>query len=84
MQRMVSAMSTNQTNTQQPPEQRYSQQLEQLAAMGFLNREANLQGIVFSISILIFFFHKINSFRVLTKPVQILERKKIFFSETDN
>lgn len=41
---MVSAMSNNQTNTSQPPEQRYSQQLEQLAAMGFLNREANLQG----------------------------------------
>jgi hypothetical protein len=45
MQRMMAAMSNNQTNTQQPPEQRYSQQLEQLAAMGFLNREANLQGI---------------------------------------
>lgn len=44
MQRMVSAMSNNQTNSQQPPEQRYSQQLEQLTAMGFLNREANLQG----------------------------------------
>jgi hypothetical protein len=28
----------------QPPEQRYSQQLDQLTAMGFLNREANLQG----------------------------------------
>ncbi|CAH2982181.1 unnamed protein product [Chilo suppressalis] len=46
MQRMVSAMSNNQTNTQQPPEQRYSQQLEQLAAMGFLNREANLQALI--------------------------------------
>ncbi|KAG6444925.1 hypothetical protein O3G_MSEX003646 [Manduca sexta] len=44
MQRMMSAMSNNQTNSQQPPEQRYSQQLEQLAAMGFLNRDANLQG----------------------------------------
>ena len=27
----------------EPPEQRYRAQLEQLAAMGFLNREANLQ-----------------------------------------
>lgn len=44
MQRMMAAMSNNQTNTAQPPEQRYSQQLEQLTAMGFLNREANLQG----------------------------------------
>ncbi|KAL4710932.1 hypothetical protein ACJJTC_017897 [Scirpophaga incertulas] len=46
MQRMVAAMSNNQTNSQQPPEQRYSQQLEQLAAMGFLNREANLQALI--------------------------------------
>ncbi|CAG9566189.1 unnamed protein product [Danaus chrysippus] len=46
MQRMVSAMANNQTNTQQPPEQRYSQQLEQLTAMGFLNREANLQALI--------------------------------------
>ncbi|XP_068622415.1 ubiquilin-1 isoform X2 [Battus philenor] len=46
MQRMMSAMSNNQTNTAQPPEQRYSQQLEQLAAMGFLNREANLQALI--------------------------------------
>lgn len=28
----------------QPPEERYRTQLEQLTAMGFLNREANLQG----------------------------------------
>ncbi|XP_049872020.1 ubiquilin-4 [Pectinophora gossypiella] len=46
MQRMVAAMANNQTNTQQPPEQRYSQQLEQLAAMGFLNRDANLQALI--------------------------------------
>lgn len=45
MQRMVSAMANNQNNSQQPPEQRYSQQLEQLTAMGFLNRDANLQGM---------------------------------------
>lgn len=46
MQRMVSAMANNQNNSSQPPEQRYSQQLEQLAAMGFLNREANLQALI--------------------------------------
>lgn len=42
MQRMVAAMGNPDQNA--PPEQRYSQQLEQLTAMGFLNREANLQG----------------------------------------
>uniref|UniRef100_A0A2A4J8D9 UBA domain-containing protein n=4 Tax=Noctuidae TaxID=7100 RepID=A0A2A4J8D9_HELVI len=46
MQRMMSAMANNQTNSSQPPEQRYSQQLEQLTAMGFLNREANLQALI--------------------------------------
>ncbi|XP_026741429.1 ubiquilin-1 isoform X1 [Trichoplusia ni] len=46
MQRMMAAMSNNQTNSAQPPEQRYSQQLEQLTAMGFLNREANLQALI--------------------------------------
>jgi ubiquilin len=30
----------------EPPEQRYRTQLEQLAAMGFLNREANLQSLI--------------------------------------
>jgi ubiquilin len=30
----------------QPPEERYRSQLEQLAAMGFLNREANLQALI--------------------------------------
>ena len=29
----------------QPPEERYRSQLEQLTAMGFINREANIQGI---------------------------------------
>lgn len=42
MSRMVSSMTQNQNN--QPPEERYQSQLEQLAAMGFVNREANLQG----------------------------------------
>ncbi|XP_077285757.1 ubiquilin [Arctopsyche grandis] len=45
MQRMVSSMGTT-GNPQAPPEQRYSQQLEQLTAMGFLNREANLQALI--------------------------------------
>lgn len=29
----------------QPPEQRYATQLEQLEAMGFVNRDANIRGI---------------------------------------
>lgn len=45
MQRMVSAMGTN-ANPNAPPEQRYSAQLEQLSAMGFLNRDANLQALI--------------------------------------
>lgn len=43
MARMVGSLATN-ANTNQPPEERYSQQLETLASMGFVNREANLQG----------------------------------------
>lgn len=35
----------------QPPEERYRSQLEQLTAMGFINREANLQGTVKSYSL---------------------------------
>lgn len=42
----LASMSNQQNvNNQQPPEERYQSQLEQLTAMGFLNREANLQGI---------------------------------------
>lgn len=37
--------STPAANTQ-PPEERYSSQLEQLSAMGFVNREANLQALI--------------------------------------
>lgn len=33
-------------NNTQPPEERYSSQLEQLSAMGFVNREANLQALI--------------------------------------
>lgn len=43
MLRMMNGV-TNQGNTTQPPEERYQSQLEQLTAMGFVNREANLQG----------------------------------------
>lgn len=37
---------SSQYDTSQPPEQRYRTQLEQLAAMGFVNREANLQALI--------------------------------------
>ena len=30
----------------QPPEQRFSSQLDQLANMGFINREANIQALI--------------------------------------
>lgn len=31
----------------QPPEQRFASQLEQLANMGFVDRQANIQGIFY-------------------------------------
>lgn len=43
MSRMVHGMGAG-NNTNQPPEERYSTQLDTLASMGFVNREANLQG----------------------------------------
>lgn len=43
MARMMNGLSTG-NNPNLPPEQRYSTQLETLASMGFVNREANLQG----------------------------------------
>ncbi|XP_063708062.1 ubiquilin-1 [Culicoides brevitarsis] len=46
MSRMMQGMANNTTNTNQPPEERYSTQLEQLTAMGFVNREANLQALI--------------------------------------
>ncbi|XP_014238370.1 ubiquilin-1 [Trichogramma pretiosum] len=50
MSRMISAMALNQggeiDGQQPPPEERYRAQLEQLAAMGFLNRDANLQALI--------------------------------------
>ncbi|XP_017066877.1 ubiquilin-1 [Drosophila eugracilis] len=45
MMRMVNGMSNNADGTQ-PPEVRYQSQLEQLAAMGFANRDANLQALI--------------------------------------
>lgn len=44
MTRMLNGMTTTADNSQ-PPEVRYQSQLEQLSAMGFGNREANLQGM---------------------------------------
>ncbi|XP_015120612.1 ubiquilin-1 [Diachasma alloeum] len=49
MARMVSSMALNQGgegNGAVPPEERYRAQLEQLTAMGFLNRDANLQALI--------------------------------------
>jgi len=48
MSQMFSSLSTQQNPqaSQQPPEERYRMELEQLAAMGFLNREANLQALI--------------------------------------
>ncbi|EDW56198.1 ubiquilin-1 [Drosophila sechellia] len=45
MMRMLNGMSNNADNTQ-PPEVRYQSQLEQLNAMGFVNRDANLQALI--------------------------------------
>ncbi|XP_044256426.1 ubiquilin-1 [Tribolium madens] len=45
MARMVAGMAS-QRDTTLPPEQRYQTQLEQLASMGFVNREANLQALI--------------------------------------
>jgi ubiquilin len=51
---MISSLARNQTAggapgvpgmPQPPPEERYRSQLEQLASMGFLNREANIQAL---------------------------------------
>ena len=51
MARMVSAMALNQGaevdgQPAAPPEERYRAQLEQLTAMGFVNRDANLQALI--------------------------------------
>ncbi|OXU25105.1 hypothetical protein TSAR_006677 [Trichomalopsis sarcophagae] len=50
MTRMLSAMALNQGGEVDgqlpPPEERYRAQLEQLTAMGFVNRDANLQALI--------------------------------------
>ncbi|XP_014218444.1 ubiquilin-1 [Copidosoma floridanum] len=51
MTRMLSAMALNQgvegvDGQLPPPEERYRAQLEQLTAMGFVNRDANLQALI--------------------------------------
>ncbi|PBC32296.1 Ubiquilin-1 [Apis cerana cerana] len=56
MARMVSAMALNQGvevdgQPVPPPEERYRAQLEQLTAMGFVNREANLQDIYIFVNV---------------------------------
>jgi len=51
MSQILSAMALNQgvegaDGQQPPPEERYRAQLEQLTAMGFVNRDANLQALI--------------------------------------
>ncbi|KAJ9584312.1 hypothetical protein L9F63_021343, partial [Diploptera punctata] len=46
MARMISSMSAQSGGNNQPPEERYHAQLEQLTAMGFVNRDANLQALI--------------------------------------
>ncbi|XP_063224696.1 ubiquilin-1 [Bacillus rossius redtenbacheri] len=46
MARMVASMASQSGNSNQPPEERYHTQLEQLTAMGFVNRDANLQALI--------------------------------------
>ncbi|XP_052889106.1 ubiquilin-1 [Anopheles moucheti] len=48
MARMINGMATGTSDTNIPPEERYRSQLEQLTAMGFVNREANLQALIAS------------------------------------
>jgi hypothetical protein len=46
-------MSAQSGANTQPPEERYRAQLDQLTAMGFVNRDANLQGNLVEILIII-------------------------------
>ncbi|XP_050069475.1 ubiquilin-1 [Anopheles maculipalpis] len=48
MARMINGMSSGTADTNIPPEERYRSQLDQLTAMGFVNREANLQALIAS------------------------------------
>jgi len=45
MSQMINQMAT-QRNPQVPPEERFASQLEQLAGMGFVDRQANIQALV--------------------------------------
>uniref|UniRef100_A0A146LHK9 Ubiquilin-1 n=2 Tax=Lygus hesperus TaxID=30085 RepID=A0A146LHK9_LYGHE len=42
----MARIALNNGGTQQPPEERYRSQLEQLSSMGFLNHEANIQALI--------------------------------------
>lgn len=48
MARMINGMSSGTADPNIPPEERYRSQLDQLTAMGFVNREANLQALIAS------------------------------------
>lgn len=43
---MMSLAAANPTANTQPPEERFRAQLEQLSAMGFVNRDANIQALI--------------------------------------
>jgi len=43
---MMAGGGPSPANNAQPPEERYRSQLEQLSAMGFVNREANIQALI--------------------------------------
>lgn len=51
MNQMVNSMSSQGQNN--PPEERFQAQLEQLTAMGFVDRQANIQGMKHTIYLLI-------------------------------
>jgi hypothetical protein len=86
-------MSTQDPTSNAPPEERYRTQLEQLTAMGFGNREANLQGtdlFIFQGSLdfsqpnktRIFFFQKISGENALKKrggETTVLKQQKITY-----
>merc|ERR1712079_911831 len=41
-----SAPAAGQPNPEQPPEERFASQLDQLASMGFVDRQANIQALI--------------------------------------
>jgi len=43
---LANLLNPSQNQNQAPPEERYSNQLDQLSGMGFMNREANLQALI--------------------------------------